>query len=388
MKLSKNLGRIATTFLATAMLASVSAVPAFANESQSAPNEGVVLETAAVETDISVTKTIVKPENVYLPDATFKFSLVPSQQENVMNDAVVITDKTIHSQPSESDIGVTTVEIPDDTMTVHVNANMFTEPGEYEFIIRESEGYYEDSADNEDDSGWAQQFMTLRVYIIRDDDDQMKVYGYSLISYNGDEEIKVDTFTNEYMNGSTSGTPHTFTVDKTVTGNAATSAEKAAHYSFDLTVNNDATSTDKTYYVIVKHNGTNCNEQVDTTYTVTEGDAEPISVAMGDKVTIYGLTKNDVITVTETGYTGNTPAGACDWDVFTVTNSATDGEGEQVTASNMAVTGEENDDKVTFTNTHTVSNPTGIVMDVAPYVLLVVVAAAGCFVFLRKRRED
>ena len=30
MKLSKNLGRIATTFLATAMLASVAAVPAFA----------------------------------------------------------------------------------------------------------------------------------------------------------------------------------------------------------------------------------------------------------------------------------------------------------------------------------------------------------------------
>ena len=386
MKLSKTFGRVATTLVATAMLASL-AVPAFADESQSDPNEGVVLETAAVETDINVTKTIVKPENVYLPDATFKFSLVPSQQENVMNGAVVIADKTIHSQPSDSDIGVTTVEIPDDTMTVHVNANMFTEPGEYEFTIRESEGYYEDSADNANDSGWAQQFMTLRVYIIRDGD-QMKVYGYSLISYNGDEEIKVDTFTNEYMNGSTSGTPYTFTVDKTVAGNAATSAEKAAHYSFNLTIVNDATSTDKTYYVVVAHNGTNCNEQADTTYTVTEGDAEPISVAMGDKVTIYGLTKNDVISVTETGYTGNTPAGACDWDIFTVTNSATEAEGEQVTASNMAVTGVEANDKVTFTNTHTVSNPTGIVMDIAPYALLVVIAAAGCFVFLRKRRED
>lgn len=32
MKLSKNLGRVATTLLATAMLASVSAVPAFAED--------------------------------------------------------------------------------------------------------------------------------------------------------------------------------------------------------------------------------------------------------------------------------------------------------------------------------------------------------------------
>ena len=41
-----------------------------------------------------------------------------------------------------------------------------------------------------------------------------------------------------------------------------------------------------------------------------------------------------------------------------------------------------------FTNNREAVSPTGIVMNVAPYVLLVVVAAAGCFVFLRKRRED
>ena len=46
------------------------------------------------------------------------------------------------------------------------------------------------------------------------------------------------------------------------------------------------------------------------------------------------------------------------------------------------------DNAVTITNTKETVNPTGVVMDIAPYALLVVVAAAGCFVFLRKRRED
>ena len=41
-----------------------------------------------------------------------------------------------------------------------------------------------------------------------------------------------------------------------------------------------------------------------------------------------------------------------------------------------------------YTNTREAVSPTGLIMDIAPYALLVVVAAAGCFVFLRKRRED
>ena len=43
---------------------------------------------------------------------------------------------------------------------------------------------------------------------------------------------------------------------------------------------------------------------------------------------------------------------------------------------------------VIVTNTKTAVSPTGIVANVAPYALLVVIAAAGCFVFLRKRDED
>ena len=55
------------------------------------------------------------------------------------------------------------------------------------------------------------------------------------------------------------------------------------------------------------------------------------------------------------------------------------------TASGTMGSAEKN---VVFYNTRDAVSSTGIVMNVASYVLLVVVAAAGCFVFLRKRRED
>ena len=45
-------------------------------------------------------------------------------------------------------------------------------------------------------------------------------------------------------------------------------------------------------------------------------------------------------------------------------------------------------DAVVVTNTRNAVSPTGIAMNIAPYALLVVVAVAGCFVFLRKRNED
>ena len=48
----------------------------------------------------------------------------------------------------------------------------------------------------------------------------------------------------------------------------------------------------------------------------------------------------------------------------------------------------EKTNDVAYTNTRNAVSPTGLAMNVAPYALLVVVAAAGCFVFLRKRRED
>lgn len=92
------------------------------------------------------------------------------------------------------------------------------------------------------------------------------------------------------------------------------------------------------------------------------------------RVHIYGLSNGDAYTVTEN-------AANSDGYVTTIDGSSTENGVKSGSFANSNVT-------VAYTNTRDAVSPTGLIMDIAPYVLLVVVAAAGCFVFLRKRRED
>ena len=61
---------------------------------------------------------------------------------------------------------------------------------------------------------------------------------------------------------------------------------------------------------------------------------------------------------------------------------------DQTADGDVVVDNNAKDVTATFTNTLEGSPATGIAMNVAPYVLLVVVAGVACFFFMRKRRED
>ena len=76
MKLSKNLGRIATTFLATAMLAAFAAVPASAAapigaNGTAGGGDGTPLD----ENKLSFVSELWLPDGVSVPDATFTYTL-------------------------------------------------------------------------------------------------------------------------------------------------------------------------------------------------------------------------------------------------------------------------------------------------------------------------
>lgn len=77
------------------------------------------------------------------------------------------------------------------------------------------------------------------------------------------------------------------------------------------------------------------------------------------------------------------------WNGTNATNatSKTEGTDTTMTAASQNMKADETN-CIEFNNSRNSSTPTGIVMNVAPYALLVVVAVAGCFVFLRKRNED
>ena len=149
---------------------------------------------------------------------------------------------------------------------------------------------------------------------------------------------------------------------------------------FDFTIKIDGDEGEK-YYVEIG------------TYAVPEEGSEPVFVATpnqtmilssgtasnvfqlgnNDAIKVYGLDNNDSYTIEEKDDNTN--------GYKLKINDATDDDG--------VVTGTISTDSVVkYENAKNASTPTGIAMDIAPYALLVVIAAAGCFVFLRKRNED
>ena len=346
MKLSKNLGRVATTFLATAMLASVTAVPAFAETTDGVgdvvPENGVTLDSGTTEHTIKLAKYLSKPANVYIPDATFEFSIAPSTTNPDVhtgmdiNDAAKMgTDDSIETTSSEQSdatkLPAGTYKLTD-TADIELVAENFDEPGEYYFTVTESNGQYENGQE------WTTNTLTLKVIVVKEsvlnpdtqqNEEKLCIYGYSLYDEDNPND-KLDGFTNEYLGG-TDGTPYTYTVEKEVTGNMATSADKkTAHFEFDVDIDNNTLGENgtKTYYVTVNH-ADGCTGTT-TTYNVSaNSSAQTIAIANGETFTIYGLTANDKLTVTEKGVSTSegTSTGA-GFGEFTVTNTVNSSNGK------------------------------------------------------------
>ena len=128
MKLNKTFGRIATTLVATAMLASVAAVPAFAVN-----NSGVISpDSGSAITAITFNKELTMPSNVPVPAVTFNFSmdgtaLVGEEVATDNSNQVPITAGNSSSQLSGTAVFTgeeSTVDNGDGTKTASVTASI------------------------------------------------------------------------------------------------------------------------------------------------------------------------------------------------------------------------------------------------------------------------
>ena len=390
MKLNKTFGRIATTLVATAMLASLAA-PAYANSFS-----GGVIDGEVEVNTISFSKELIRPDYVATPNVTFTFTMTGQKGGETVTDQADASNEDYHSVVTEDayvdgsamiatgtvtfggdgagdtvtgqDNGTTDTDqmvTVTDTVNIDISGLTFTKPGVYKFSLTESSSDPSNSAYTlgiDDDNPYS-------VYLFVEDrgDNGIIVTGAELVKGNqptNAAENKVDKITNYYMVDPETGiVPNSLTVDKTVTG---TMGDKNAPFNFTVTI----TATG---------NRTFSASKGDTSIDVVEGDADNTYVVSttlkdGESVTINGLLNGDsyVVKEAEAGKDGYTTmvAGAANAD------------------SHSVVFDDEAADTVSYTNHRDAVSPTGLVMDIAPYALLVVVAAAGCFVFLRKRRED
>lgn len=91
----------------------------------------------------------------------------------------------------------------------------------------------------------------------------------------------------------------------------------------------------------------------------------------GQSATIYGLSKNDKYTITEANYSSD--------------GYATTVNGE----SGREATGTiEADTTISFVNSKNAGTPTGVLMDIAPYAIMIVLAGVCVVLFLRKKNHE
>lgn len=390
MKLSKNLGRIATTFLATAMLAGLTAVPASAASSELQDPGFVTVSPDGKLEGIKFNLNLILPKDVAIPDDTFTFTMAGAAADSetvtkgsvtmpVLSGTSTMTDVTGTTQfdsdstKADSTLNEQTVTLTEQVDLSFASANFtFTEPGVYKYTLTETSM----SSDFETADMY---YVYLFVERVGDSTDQFKVTGAELTS-NGadgkyDDSKKADTITNYYQVDPDTNLPTSYDV---VIGNTIAGAmgNKGKTFTFKVQITSSI-DAGKTYRAVYVGTDTQDKDPVELTANQLE---EGITLKDGQQLHIYGVSKGEGYSVTEVEANANGYVTTID-NNGTPIDQGSSGNAATGTVDNGAVT-------VTFTNTRNAIAPTGLVMNVAPYVLLVLVAAGAGYVFLRKREED
>ena len=371
MKLTrKSIGRIAASFVATAMLATMAIVPASA-----APftDSGVV--TASGNT-VTVNQTLTKTDsNATTPSVTFTYDVAANTNPGTGNGKVPVYEGVDADKVTVDDVTYTVTDTDlNKTFDVDFSQVTWTGVGVYRYILT--------VVDNNDDVTTADSDLYLDVYVGVNDSDAYYVMYYvlsqdSTMTSNADGDSYV--YTNKTDGFDSTYTTYSLTLTKTVSG---TMANPNVPYTFEVDLSNLTEGT----YVYIDDVKSTTAAAVDGTLTISNisltpnGDDEIVITGIPSTAAykiIEALNKDDGYTVTAIIDDKNADS--------TVEYDDTDAEyyvdTNEMPAANV---------NVTVNNARSASTPTGIMMDIAPYAVLVVIAAAGCFIFLRKRhaKED
>ena len=386
MKLNKTIGRVATTLVATAMLASLAAVPAFAANTG---NDGTVvtkLFTAKLNMENAV--------GAGVPNVTFEYVITTGPEASTLTSATgqeleilqgqvtgdlktsvafSATDKGTEYDSDDED------QTADDgyskTVTVKFPENTFTAPGVYRFNLQQSSFNYVGvaAADVTDYYLEDNEVDTTKPLIITntqlDSKDATPKYDGTSVNYGNWGEGKFADIENTF-------TTYAVTITKQVGGDMG---DKNKDFVFDIDVNDPNTSKDVLSSVTVDGSASNFSTEGETKGSVHIDK----TLKHGNSVTISGIPTGTTLDIDETNADDYIISYAEKENDGKVTFAADTDNDDSTTVATVTGNGE-----IIVTNTRNAVTPTGIVMNVAPYALLVVIAAAGCFVFLRKRRED
>ena len=393
----KNLNRLATLALSGMMVMSM-AVPAFAQ-------------------DVPFQKRVHTDGKTLAPNTTFNFKVTPAAQagtfkfekdgKNVTEatkpgpaNGVTITGATF--APEAKKFGEETgadYGIFKSNANIHVDESKFTDLGYYEYDMEENNDHYEGVYYTESkfkiyvlkyvDEHNATQFITkvVRVKKANGQADNTKVEG---VDNNYGWETPPTTPPNEDIPPFTPTTPpgetppenpydttHEVTVRKKILGKVANHSDK---FEFYVTVipGDQIAQKGSELYNVEPEGDVNLNG-----IKAFTASSESAKIVVGDNggFTITGLTKGDKVFVREGATTYVMTAGAVAGKETYIKELDVQG----LTASFNAV---KDDAEVDIKNTKDVTTPTGIVMNVAPYAMMLAVAGGLGVVFMNRKKEE
>lgn len=325
----------------------------------------------------AITKVLEKDATLYAPKTEFEFTISPATGGLDKVDGVTVqpgpaegvlfsTDEgnaataTIPSSPDKG--AVTDTRVTLGSLNIVLDQNKFSGVGIYRYEIKETTGSF---------AGVSYDTTTeyLDVHVTNKTGGGYD-YTYTIIN-SSDSSAKGDgTFTNSYKKANNN--LYDLKVTKNIEGNQANMSD-----TFNFSIQIDSDVTGEQFYVVVYDKAGTATEQVKT---VIGDDSNGQTFTLGDDqyAVIYGLSTKDRYTVTEID--ANTD------DYYTTSSIDNAKPTENATIANTEdIMG---DVDITFINTRKASTPTGVILNIAPYILMVALAGVLAFFFLRKRRYD
>ena len=390
LKNNKYARRLAAALMTGAMMVSMMGMTAMAEE-PAAPTKPVQL----------ITKVLNKDKNLYSPKVNFEFTISPADVTECKTitgadgssvkvepgpeggvlfsvNGETSTTGTIESNPDKGTVTDPTVILG--SLSIDTDTSEFSSVGIYRYKIVEIKGNYPGvtyGVGETEEEIDASRTKYLDVHVTTENGEL--TYIYTIIDDLDNPLAKGDgEFTNSYKKEN--GSLYDLTVEKKVTGNQALMTDT---FNFEIKVQSD-TAGEK-FKVVVYRNATEGKEVVkayDITGEISDPVATEIELQNGQWAEIYGLSAGDFYTVTETG------AESGELDQYKTTIAAT-GTVPTIDDSDRSAEGSlDVDTTVTFTNTRNVDTPTGVILNIAPYILMVALAGVLAFFFLRKRHYE
>ena len=407
--MQKSLKKILTS-VAVALVAASGAVPVMAEGTTYTPVNGG---------EITIQKYLIMDNAANVPNVTFAFTIAPGSAVDSTNPetkaqvreglaGATISSATFaagqqtftEAQPIAASDGIRSAGLNDNVtlatgekyarspIAVNFEAVAFPEPGIYRYVINETASDTSKGITNDEDAT-----RYLDVYII-DNAGALEVQGYVLHDSDSDETInsdgsmptdfmKAQSYVNRYET-------HDLTISKAVSGNGASRDE---YFKFTVKIENaiagtvydvDLTNADAN----TKTNTSNADNQV--------SHVNPASLTVGDDGTVtqdFWLQNNQSIKIQgladNTKYSVTEDDALLDKEAYSTTCEQTgDTDGTFAAATrkleNAAITDDTTD---AFTNSKTSIVPTGAILKVMPYALVMGMAIV-IFLVSRNTKEE